>query len=85
MTVRAVLEPEQVGNLIQRKAEPLGRFDKTHPRHVGRAIAANATVGLVRLGQQPLALIKPDRFHIDVGRPGNGPNGQALRIAEYTP
>ncbi len=67
LAVGAIVEPQQLGDFIQAEAQPLGRFHESHPCHVRRAIAANAAIGLVRLGQQALALIEPDGLHVDAG------------------
>ena len=52
LAVGAIVEPQQLGNLIKTEAQPLGRLYKAHPRYIRLAIAANAAVRLVRLGQQ---------------------------------
>nr|ABO36572.1 hypothetical protein [uncultured bacterium pMCBF6]AKA86611.1 hypothetical protein [Serratia marcescens] len=84
LAVGAIVEPQQLGDFIQAEAQPLGRFHESHPCHVRRAIAANAAIGLVRLGQQALALIEPDGLHVDAGCLGKNANGQVLQIIFHT-
>src|ERR1700738_3852355 len=65
IAMRPVFQSEQVGDLVEAEAEPLRGLDEPHPRDVDRAVATNAAVWLLRLQQQPFALIEPDGFHID--------------------
>jgi hypothetical protein len=52
----------QVGDFVEAEAEPLRGFDEPHPCDIGFTIATNAARRLIRLEQQPLALIEPDGF-----------------------
>src|SRR5258708_38974614 len=84
ITMRPVFQSEQLGDLVEAKAEPLRGLDEPHPRDVGCAVAANTAVWLLRLGQQPLALIEPGGFHVDPGCVGEGANSPALASRLHT-
>ena len=78
----AVLQLEQLRNLVQIEAQALSGLHELHPVHVRRPIAADAADGPIRLQQQALALIEPDGLHVDPGCFGEGPDGQGFRDVE---
>lgn len=51
LAVGAIVEPQQLGNLVQTEPQPLCRFHEFHPNHVRLPIAADAAVRLVRFSQ----------------------------------
>ncbi len=83
LAVGAIVEPQQLGNLVQTEPQPLCRFHEFHPNHVRLPIAADAAVRLVRFPQQALALIEADCLHVDPGRLGKNANGQVFQIIFY--
>src|SRR5260370_15646726 len=62
ITMRPVFQSEQLGDLVEAKAEPLRGLDEPHPRDVGCDVAANTAVWLLRLEHASLPLIRPVRF-----------------------
>jgi hypothetical protein len=42
LSMYSVTQPQQLGDFVQTKAQPLGRFHKAHPRYARLAIPANA-------------------------------------------
>ena len=79
----AVLQLEQLRNLVQIESQSLGGLHELHPVHVRRPITADAADRAVRLRQQALALIEPDGFHVDSSGLGEGPDGQGFRIVHH--
>lgn len=75
----AVLQREQLRNLVQIESQSLGGVHELHPVHVRRPITADAADGAVRLRQQALALIEPDGLDIDPGGLGGGPDSRGFR------
>jgi len=74
----AILELQQLADLIQAKAQALSGLHELQPRDVRLAIAANAAVGTARFEQQALALIETDRLDIDPGGSCEGTDSQIL-------
>ena len=77
--MRTVLQLQELTDFIQAEPQALGRFHELHARHIHLPIAADTAVGSLRLGQQALELIEPDRLHVDRSRLGKGADGQIFR------
>src|SRR5258705_3499261 len=84
VAVRSVFQFQEVRYFVEAEAQPLGGLDEPNPRHIAFAIAANAAIRLIRFQQQSLALIEPDRLHIDAGGPREGADGQAFATGFHT-
>src|ERR1700688_1363545 len=84
VAVRSVFQFQEVRDFVEAETQPLGRFDNPRPGDVSLTIAANAAIRLLRLEQQSLALIEPDRLHIDAGRLREGADSQAFVTVFHT-
>jgi hypothetical protein len=67
---------DQVGQLLQRKAQSLRRFDDPQHRHRLYRIQPVPTEGAVRLGEQAPPLVLTQRLQIHPGRLGDLPATQ---------
>jgi len=84
LALGTILKSQKLPDFIQAEPHTLRGLDKAQPFNVGSAIAADAP-GLPRwLGQQPLALIEPDRFHTDAGKGTKLANGQVIVVQVHS-
>ncbi len=80
VAVHAVVELQQAGDLVEAEAQALGGFDELQAGDVIGSVAAEAALRSLGLAQQALALVEPDGFDIDPCRPGDGADGEVIRI-----
>ena len=65
--VRAVLEREQVPDLIEAEAERLGLLDESQPAGMDLAVAPDTAKWPIWLMEQTAPLVVADGFHVDAG------------------
>src|SRR6185437_7514396 len=85
--VKAILQRQQLRNLLEAEPQLLCPLDEAETLHVFRCVLSDAANGLRRLGYEPAPLVVSDGFHIDPGLPGNSSDGAALShidsVADY--
>lgn len=80
VAVHAVVELQQAGDLVETEAQALGGFDELQAGNVMVPVTAEAALRSLGLAQQAFALVEPDGFDIDPYGPGDGADGEVIRI-----
>lgn len=70
----AILQMQQLGDVIQREAERLGLADELQPLDVGIGVKPVSTIATVRAFKQAFSLVVADGFDCDAGRSGGVTN-----------
>jgi hypothetical protein len=84
IAMRAVVQLQQACHFVEAEAQALCGLHELHAGDVLGLIAPDAAIGPVGLGQQGPALVEANRLHVDPGRLGDGPDGQAVLFSFHS-